>query len=183
MKTIKVLLVALAGLVFSGCSTPLPNSAVRNAADIWVGKDDGTGRWSAKPGDSDIEIIGVDSKRGDFPPLRYLDTAADLSAPLHLAPGRHSIALIAGTVFPVYMGPTHVSESVQTKGSGTIEWLFLPNHAYRITAMWIDGPAHGSGTFEVTLWNVPESDSTPTAMQLWRFRGWEVAGPLHYVSP
>ena len=44
-------------------------------------------------------------------------------------------------VFPVNMGPTNVSETVETFGSGTIDGLFLANHAYRITALWINGSA------------------------------------------
>ena len=86
-------------------------------------------------------------------------------------------------VFPVNMGPTHVSESVQTEGSGTIEELFLANHAYRITAVWINGSAHGSGDFEITLWDVTKSDFESVAVHSWRFRGGEIHGPSRYVSP
>ena len=81
------------------------------------------------------------------------------------------------------MGPTHVSESVETKGSGSIDGLFLANHAYRITALWIDGSAHGSGTFDVTLWDVTQSDDSPARVLSWIFRGGQVQGPTHYVSP
>jgi hypothetical protein len=136
-----------------------------------------------KPGDANIEIDGVDSVEGKFPPLGYLDTTADLSTPLHLVPGRHSIDLAMYAVFPVNMGPTHVSESVETKGSGSIDGLFLANHAYRITALWINGSAHGSGTFDVTLWDVTQSDDSPARVQSWIFRGGQVQGPTHYVSP
>jgi hypothetical protein len=136
-----------------------------------------------KPGIADVEIMGVDAQKGAFPPLHYLDTVADLSAPLHLVPGRHSINLLMGTVFPVYMGPTHVSESVMIKGTGTIEELFLSNHAYRITALWINGSAHGPGAFEVTLWDITVSDNSPTAVRSWSFGGWEAQGPPNYGSP
>jgi len=166
-----------------GCSTPLQNSVAPNTADVWVGSNQGTGRWSMKPGDSDIGITGLDSMKGDFPPLGYLDTAVDLSAPLHLAPGRHSIKLLLGAVFPVQPRLNAVYETVQTIGSGTIDGLFLANHAYRITALWINGSAHGSGTFDVTLWDVTQSDDSPARVQSWIFRGGQVQGPTHYVSP
>jgi hypothetical protein len=81
-------------VLLGGCSTPLPNSTAPNAADLWVGSNQGTGRWSMNPGDVDIGITRVDSVKGDFPPLSFMDTAVDLSTPLHLAPGRRSIDLL-----------------------------------------------------------------------------------------
>ena len=170
-------------ILLGGCSTPLPNSVVPNAADVWVGQYVGTGRWSVKPGDANIEINGVDSVEGKFPPLRYLDTAADLSAPLHLVSGRHSIELQLNAAFQALSRPNAPSETVQTFGSGTIAGLFLANHAYRITALWINGSASGSGTFDVTLWDVTLSDDSPARVKSWSFRGREVAGPTEYYSP
>ena len=166
-----------------GCATPLPNPTVLNAANVWVGSTQGTGRWSAKPGDADIEITGVDSNKGVFPPYGYLDTDGGLSAPFHLVPARHAIDLALYAVFPANMGPTHVSETVEIKGQGVIEGLFLANHAYRITARWINGSASGSGAFEVTLWDVTQSDDSPAKVQSWNFVGWEDQGPRNYGSP
>jgi len=170
-------------ILLGGCSTPLPNPAVRSAANVWVGSTQGTGRWSAKPGNADIEITGVDSERGVFPPYGYLDAGGRLSAPLHLVPASHSIDLAMYAVFSVDMGPTQVSQTVEIKGQGVIDGLFLANHAYRITARWINGSASGSGTFDVTLWDVTQSDDSPARVQSWIFRGGQVQGPTHYVSP
>jgi hypothetical protein len=153
---------------------------VPNAANVWVGTRGGTGRWSEEPGDGDIEIVGLDTQKGVFPPWGSSDSGCDLSAPFHLVPGRHSIDLAMYAVFPVYMGPTHVSESVEIKGQGVIDGLFLANHAYRITARWIPGSAHGAGSFKVTLWDVTVSDDS---VQSWSFRGWEDQGPRNYGSP
>ena len=108
-------------ILLGGCSTPLPNPAVRSAANVWVGSTQGTGRWSAKPGNADIEITGVDSERGVFPPYGYLDAGGRLSAPLHLVPASHSIDLAMYAVFSVDMGPTQVSQTVEIKGQGVID--------------------------------------------------------------
>jgi len=171
----------LLGLL-GACSTPLQNSAVPNAAHLWVGQDGGSGRWSVKPGDADIEITDLDSIKGDFPPLGYLDTAADLSAPLNLVPGRHSIGLLFGAAFQVYSKPGAPSETVQCRGSGSIDQQFLENHEYRITALWLNTSASRPGTFDVTLWDVTVPDASPAAVQSWSFRGSEVTGPPGYVS-
>ena len=170
-KTWQTSISGLLLLLLYGCSTPLPNSAVPNAANVWVGSNQGTGRWSMNPGDADIGITRVDSIYGNFPPLSYLDTAVDLSTPLHLVPGRHSIKLLMGAVFAEDMGPAAVSETGQTTASGVIDGLFLSNHSYRITAIWRQdhNASYGFGTFEVTLWDVTLSDDSPVAVQSWSF--------------
>jgi hypothetical protein len=163
-----------------GCSTPLANSVVPNAADLWVGQYEGTGLWSAEPGNANIEIEGVDADNGVFPPLIALDTAANLSAPLHLVPGRHSIKFRLSTAFFVHSNPGPDFETVQVSGTGNIEEIFLENHGYRLTGLWING----SGTFEVTLWDVTRSNDSPAtahSRNSWSFRGKEVIGPPGYV--
>jgi hypothetical protein len=125
-----------------------------------------------KPGDASMEITGVDSIKGDFPPLSYLNTAADLSTPLHLVPGKHSIHLLIGVIFVENTGdPIAVPETGQATASGVIDGLFLPNHSYRITAIWEEDhyASWGVGIFRVTLWDVTLSDDSPVAVQSWSF--------------
>jgi hypothetical protein len=129
-----------------------------------------------KPGNADIGIKGVDSSNGVFPPCYALGTAFDLSSPLHLAPGSHSIKIQFGRAFLVHPNPGPDTETVQVEGSGTIEAQFLENHAYRLTALWIDE----SDTFFVTLWDVTVSDDSPAAVQQWSFPGRQVLGPPGY---
>jgi hypothetical protein len=172
-------------VLLGGCFSvrkQFPNPLVPDAANIWVGQDQETGRWSEKPGNANITIKRVDSTDGEFPPST-MGFDVDYSTPLHLMPGRHSIDLSFGTYFQALPKQDALPETVEVAGSGTIEALFVANHAYRITALWINGSASGTGTFKVILWDLTGTENVGVAARSWNFRGGEVTGPPRYVSP
>ena len=176
-NTIKCLVCGLLLTLSSGClfmRKAFPNPQIADAADLWVSQEEiKTGRWSKYPGNSGILVRRIDSIECVFPPLSYLDTVADLSSPLHLAPGKHSLELIVGSNFQSKPQPGYLPGTVQTRGTGTIEYLFIAKHAYRVTAEWNSGSRPGNGTFKIYLWDITQNENPDNPMQSWTFRGWE----------